>query len=199
MASNPHRRFWSGSWPASPKAWVSEARHRVLRSIGTRSSNGWWRPRSSSKPFRRIFCTSCLSLRSNSMSSTPCSVRCRGDISAAEAVARFSQSPTGCGRRSIPRASCSSAPRSGNAPWPWPRAVLHQIAQLVVPGGVPLFLRDGYPNYLTAIVAHFGQWVQPPRRQATGPRPSRDGCPCPGCSIPTVWLDVISLVASSCG
>jgi hypothetical protein len=36
---------------------------------------------------------------------------------------------------------------------------------------VPLFLSDGNPHYLSAIVAHFGHWVQPPRRQATGPAP----------------------------
>jgi hypothetical protein len=51
------------------------------------------------------------------------------------------------------------------------QAVLHQIAQLLAPGCVPLFLSDGYPHYLTAIVTHFGHWVQPPRRQATGPVP----------------------------
>jgi hypothetical protein len=36
---------------------------------------------------------------------------------------------------------------------------------------VPLFLSDGYKDYLTAIVTHFGQWVQFARRQATGPTP----------------------------
>ena len=51
------------------------------------------------------------------------------------------------------------------------QAVLHQIAQLLAPGCVPLFLSDGYAHYLTAIVTHFGHWVQPPRRQAKGPAP----------------------------
>jgi hypothetical protein len=36
---------------------------------------------------------------------------------------------------------------------------------------VPLFLSDGNPNYLPAIVSHFGHWVQPPRRQGKGPAP----------------------------
>ena len=36
---------------------------------------------------------------------------------------------------------------------------------------MPLFLSDGYPHYLTAIVTHFGQWVQPPQRQVRGPVP----------------------------
>ena len=30
---------------------------------------------------------------------------------------------------------------------------------------------DGNPQYLPAIVAHFGYWVQRPRRQARGPAP----------------------------
>ena len=51
------------------------------------------------------------------------------------------------------------------------QAVLHHIAQVLAPGCMPLFLSDGYAHYLTAIVAHFGHWVQPPRRQARGPAP----------------------------
>ena len=49
--------------------------------------------------------------------------------------------------------------------------MLHQLTHLLAPGCVPLFLSDGYAHYLTAIVTHFGHWVQPPRRQATGPAP----------------------------
>jgi hypothetical protein len=51
------------------------------------------------------------------------------------------------------------------------QTVLHHIAQLLAPGWVPLFLSDGYPYDLHAIVNHFGHWVQPPRRQAKGPAP----------------------------
>ena len=49
--------------------------------------------------------------------------------------------------------------------------VLHQVALLLAPDGVPLLLSNGYQEYLTAIVTHFGHWVQVPRRQATGPAP----------------------------
>jgi hypothetical protein len=59
------------------------------------------------------------------------------------------------------------------------QAVLHQIAQLLALGCVPLFLSDGYRNYRTAIVAHFGCWVQPPRRQAIGPTPAPRWMPLP--------------------
>jgi hypothetical protein len=59
------------------------------------------------------------------------------------------------------------------------QAVLHEVAQLLAPGCVPLFVSDGYPNYLTAIVTHFGHWVQPLRRQARGPAPKPRWMPIP--------------------
>jgi IS1 family transposase len=57
--------------------------------------------------------------------------------------------------------------------------VLHQVALLLAPDCVPLFLSDGYKEYLTAIVTHFGHWVQVPRRQATGPAPKPRWMPLP--------------------
>jgi hypothetical protein len=57
--------------------------------------------------------------------------------------------------------------------------VLHQVALLLAPDCVPLFLSDGYQEYLTAIVTHFGHWVQVPRRQATGPAPKPHWMPLP--------------------
>jgi hypothetical protein len=51
------------------------------------------------------------------------------------------------------------------------QAILHQIAQLVAPGCVPRFVSNGNLHYLSAIVAHFGRWVQLPRRRASGPAP----------------------------
>jgi IS1 family transposase len=57
--------------------------------------------------------------------------------------------------------------------------VLHQVALLLAPDCVPLFLSDGYKAYLTASVTHFGHWVQVPRRQATGPAPKPRWMPLP--------------------
>ena len=57
--------------------------------------------------------------------------------------------------------------------------VLHQVALLLAPDCVPLFLSDGYKEYLTAIVTHFGRWVQVPRCQATGPAPKPRWIPLP--------------------
>ena len=57
--------------------------------------------------------------------------------------------------------------------------VLHQVALLLAPDCVPLFLSDGSKESLTAIVTHFGRWVQVPRRQATGPAPKPRWMPLP--------------------
>jgi IS1 family transposase len=58
--------------------------------------------------------------------------------------------------------------------------VVHQVVQVLAPGCVPLFLTDGFKEYTTALLAHFGHWVQRPRRQATGPAPKPRWLPLPG-------------------
>jgi hypothetical protein len=57
--------------------------------------------------------------------------------------------------------------------------VVHQVVQVLAPGCVPLFLTDGLKGYATALLTHFGQWVQPARRQATGPAPKPRWLPLP--------------------
>src|SRR3989449_7084004 len=51
------------------------------------------------------------------------------------------------------------------------QSVVHQVVQVLASGCVPLFLTDGFKEYATALLTHYGQWVQPARRQATGPAP----------------------------
>jgi hypothetical protein len=60
------------------------------------------------------------------------------------------------------------------------QCVVHQVVALLAPDCVPLFLADGNPDYVTAILTHFGQWVQPPRRRANGPIPKPRWMPLPG-------------------
>ena len=57
--------------------------------------------------------------------------------------------------------------------------VVHQVAQILAPACVPLFLTDGFKEYLTALLTHYGQWGQPPRRQSTGPMPKPRWMPLP--------------------
>jgi hypothetical protein len=56
---------------------------------------------------------------------------------------------------------------------------VHQVAQVLAPDCVPQFLTDGFKEYTTALLTHFGQWMQPPRRQATGPVPKPRWMPLP--------------------
>jgi hypothetical protein len=56
---------------------------------------------------------------------------------------------------------------------------VHQVVQMLAPGCVPLFLTDGFKEYTTALLTHFGHWVQPPRRQAKGPSPKPRWMPLP--------------------
>src|SRR5919108_3085774 len=94
-----------------------------------------------------------------------------GHLSAAEAIERLSRSPHWVWTAIDPETKLLLSIQVGERTLAMAQAVLHQLAQLLAPGCVPLFLSDGYSHYLPAIVAHFGHWVQPPRRQATGPAP----------------------------
>ena len=47
------------------------------------------------------------------------------------------------------------------------------------PTCAPLFLTDGFKEYTTALLAHYGQWVQPERRQGKGPLPAPRWMPLP--------------------
>ncbi len=42
-----------------------------------------------------------------------------------------------------------------------------------------MFLTDGFKEYTTALLTHFGQWVHLPRSQATGPTPKPRWMPVP--------------------
>jgi IS1 family transposase len=94
-------------------------------------------------------------------------------------VEQLSQSPRWVWTAIDPESKLLLSTQVGPRTLAMAQAVLHQIAQLLAPGCVPLFLSDGNPNYLPAIVSHFGHWVQPPRRQATGPAPKPRWMPWP--------------------
>ena len=44
---------------------------------------------------------------------------------------------------------------------------------------MPLFLTDGFKAYTTALLTHYGQWVQPARWRAHGPTPTPRWMPLP--------------------
>jgi hypothetical protein len=102
-----------------------------------------------------------------------------GDMSEAEAIERLSRSPHWVWTAIDPESKLLLSVQVGERTLAMAQAVLHQIAQLLAPGCVPLLLSDGYPHYLTAIVTHCGCWVHPPRKQSTGPAPKPRWMPLP--------------------
>jgi hypothetical protein len=103
-----------------------------------------------------------------------------GEMSEAQAIDHLSRSPRWVWTAIDPESKLVLSALVGERSQAMAQAVLHQIAQLLAPGCVPLFLSDGNPSYLSAIVRHFGHWVQPPRRQAQGPAPKPRWMPLPG-------------------
>jgi transposase-like protein/IS1 family transposase len=102
-----------------------------------------------------------------------------GEVSEAEAIDWLSKSPHWVWTAIDPESKLLLSAQVGQRNLAMAQAMLHHIAELLAPGCVPLFLSDGYPNYLTAIVTHCGHWVQPPRRQARGPVPKPRWMPLP--------------------
>jgi IS1 family transposase len=103
-----------------------------------------------------------------------------GDMSEAQAIDHLSTSPRWVWTAIDPESKLMLSAQSGDRSPAMAQAVLHQIAQLLAPGCVPLFLSDGNPSYLPAIVRHFGHWVQPPWRHAKGSAPKPRWMPLPG-------------------
>jgi IS1 family transposase len=102
-----------------------------------------------------------------------------GEMSDTEAIEQLSRSPRWVWTAIDPETKVLLSVQEGDRTLAMAQAMLHQIVQLLAPGCVPLFLSDGTPHYLPAIVSHFGHWMQPPRRQARGPAPKPRWMPLP--------------------
>src|SRR5262249_20213827 len=102
-----------------------------------------------------------------------------GTVSEEEAIERLSHSPHWVWAAIDPESKCLLTIDVGERSGAMAQRVVHQVVQVLAPGCVPLFLTDGFKEYATALLAHFGEWVQPPRRQATGPAPKPRWMPLP--------------------
>ncbi len=102
-----------------------------------------------------------------------------GEVSEAEALARLSRSPHWVWTAIDPVTKLLLTIDIGDRTLAMAQRVVHQVVQVLAPGCVPLFLTDGFKAYTTALLTHFGQWVQPPRRQAQGPAPKPRWRPLP--------------------
>jgi hypothetical protein len=102
-----------------------------------------------------------------------------GEVHAAEALKRLSHSSHWVWVALDPVSKLLLTIDVGDRTLAVAQGVVHQVVQVLAPGCVPLFLTDGFKEYATALLTHFGQWVQPPRRQATGPVPKPRWMPLP--------------------
>jgi IS1 family transposase len=102
-----------------------------------------------------------------------------GEISDDAAIKRLERSPYWVWTAMDPRSKLLVVVDVGSRTLAMAQRVVHQGTRLLAPGCVPLFLTDGLKDYATALLAHFGQWMQPERRQLKGPMPKPRWMPLP--------------------
>jgi len=103
-----------------------------------------------------------------------------GEVTETEAIKRLSRSPHWVWIATDPVTKLVLTIDVGERTLAMAQGVVHQLVQVFAPNCVPLLLTDGYKDYFTAILTHFGQWVQLLCRQATGPMPKPRWRPLPG-------------------
>jgi IS1 family transposase len=103
-----------------------------------------------------------------------------GEVSTTETIERLDRSPQWVWVAMDPESKLLLTIDVGDRTLAMAQRVVHHVAQVLAPDCAPLFLTDGFREYLTALLAHYGHWVQPPRRQAHGPRPKPRWMPRPG-------------------
>src|SRR5262249_43240369 len=102
-----------------------------------------------------------------------------GQISETEAIERLERLSQWVWVAMDPESKLLLALDVGNRTLAMAQRLVHQVVQVLAPGCVPLFLTDGFREYTTALLTHYGQWVHLLRRQATGPAPKPRWMPLP--------------------
>jgi IS1 family transposase len=102
-----------------------------------------------------------------------------GEVSETEAMQRQSRTPDWVWGAIDPVTKLLLALDVGDRTLAVAQGVVHQVVQVLAPDCVPLFVTDGFKEYTTALLTHFGQWVQPPCLQAKGPVPKPRWMPLP--------------------
>src|SRR4029077_7542660 len=103
-----------------------------------------------------------------------------GEVSETEAIHRLSRSPRWLWGAIDPVTKLLLTIDVGDRTLAMAQCVVHHVVQVLASGCVPLFLTDGFKEYTTALLTHYGQWVQPACRQAQGPAPKPRWMPLPG-------------------
>ena len=102
-----------------------------------------------------------------------------GEVSEAEAIERLERSPQWVWVAMDPESKLVLAIDVGERTLALAQRVVHRVVQVLAPDCAPLFLTDGFREYLTALLTHYGQWVQPARQRAHGPAPKPRWMPLP--------------------
>jgi IS1 family transposase len=93
------------------------------------------------------------------------------EVNAADAIERLERAPQWVWVAMDPESKRLLALDVGDRTLAMAQRVVHHVTQVLAPDCAPLFLTDGFREYLTALLTHYGHWVQAPRRQAHGPAP----------------------------
>jgi len=101
------------------------------------------------------------------------------EMSEDEAIERLSRSPAWVWVAMAPESKLLLTIEVGARTLGMAQRIIHQVGQVLAAGCVPLFLTDGFKEYTTALLTHFGHWVHPERRQATGRAPKPRWMPLP--------------------
>ena len=102
-----------------------------------------------------------------------------GEINKDQAMKRLERSPSWVWTAMDPTSKLLVVVDVGCRTLAMAQRVVHQVTRVLAPGCVPLVLTDGFKEYRTAILAHFGSWMQPERRQDKGPMPKPRWMPRP--------------------
>ena len=102
-----------------------------------------------------------------------------GEVTETEALERLERSPQWVWVAMDPESKLLLTIDVGERTLALAQRVVHHVTQVLAPDCAPLFLTDGFREYLTALLTHYGQWVQQPRRQVRGPAPKPRWMPRP--------------------
>lgn len=102
-----------------------------------------------------------------------------GEATEAEAIKRLSRSPHWVWVAMDPVGKLILSVDVGERTLAMAQRLVHQVTQVLAPECAPLFLTDGFREYVMALVGHYGHWIQPERRQAKGPMPKPRWMPKP--------------------
>jgi IS1 family transposase len=102
-----------------------------------------------------------------------------GEVTETDAIQRLSRAPHGVWVAMDPVTKLMLTINVGERTLAMAQCVAHQVTQVLAPDCAPLFLTDGFREYMTALLTHYGQWGHPARRQAQGPAPKPRWMPLP--------------------